>query len=86
VRVRVRFRYDPATGEVAMFQVEDVSTGPQEADHNARHDRVTAEIAGLVERGAHIVEVAPGQLPDRLIEPTETTQPEDEQRERGRDG
>ncbi|GAA0970591.1 hypothetical protein GCM10009555_019730 [Acrocarpospora macrocephala] len=86
MRVRVKFRYDPVTGEVAMFQVEDVSTGPQEADHNARHDRITSEIAGLIERGAHIVEVAPGQLPDRLIEPTETPETEDEQRERRRDG
>ncbi|QXJ20208.1 hypothetical protein AGRA3207_000881 [Actinomadura graeca] len=84
MRVRVRFRYDPETGRVETFRVDDVSAGPQEAGHDDEHDRIAAEIAGVVERGALIEEVAPGQAAAAPRPLTEDDGGEQE-RERGRD-
>ena len=63
MRVRVRFRYDAVTGQVSYFQVDDVTGAPPEADHDAIHDRITTEIADVVERGALIEEVISGLPP-----------------------
>lgn len=61
MRVRVRFSYDARTGQVTFFQVDDVTGASPEADHDDRHDQITAEVAGVIERRALIDEVAPGQ-------------------------
>ncbi|GGK97257.1 hypothetical protein Sme01_35740 [Sphaerisporangium melleum] len=85
MRVKVRFRYDPATGQVEFFQVDDVSTGPREAGHDETHDRVSAEIAGVVERDARIDEVPPGTAP-APIRRTHATGEAEHERDRSRDG
>lgn len=69
MRVRVKFRYRADTGEVEVFQVEDLREGPRQADHDARHDHAAAEVARLVENNALIQEVLPGGAAD--IEPTD---------------
>jgi hypothetical protein len=56
MRVRVRFRYRAETGEVELYEVEDIGQGPREADHDARHDRAAAALARLVEDNALIEE------------------------------
>jgi hypothetical protein len=56
VRYRVEFRYRDDTGEVEMLRVEVVEAGQRAADHDAQHDRVAAEVAGVLEPGAEIVE------------------------------
>jgi FtsH ternary system domain X3 len=60
MRVKVRFRFNSVTGEVEAFEVDDLRDGPRLADHDARHDRVTAEVARVVEVNALIEEVTPG--------------------------
>jgi hypothetical protein len=70
VRYKVEFRYREDTGEIELLQVEAVE-GPsgRAADHDAQHDRVTGEIARVLQPGAEIVEVGParevpaGELP-----------------------
>ena len=60
MKVKVRFRFNAVTGEVEAFEVDDMHDGPRLADHDARHDRATAEVARVVEVNALIEEVAPG--------------------------
>jgi FtsH ternary system domain X3 len=78
MRVKVRFRYNSVTGEVETFDVADMHDGPRLADHDARHDRATADIARVVEANALIEEVAPGTEPlaaAPAMAPAETEQP-----------
>jgi hypothetical protein len=79
MRVKVRFRYNSVTGEVETFDVADTHDGPRLADHDARHDRATADIARVIEANALIEEVAPGAEPTAVAEstlvPAETEQP-----------
>lgn len=60
MRVRVRFRYRADTGEVEVFEVDDLHFGPRLVDHDARHDRAAADVARIVERNALIEEMAEG--------------------------
>jgi hypothetical protein len=60
MRVRVRFRYREDTGEVEAFVVEDIGGTDRAHDHDAEHDRITAEVARVVEQGALIEEVQGG--------------------------
>jgi hypothetical protein len=59
VRYRVKFRYREDTGEVEAFMVETTEPGIQAPDHDTQHDRVTTELAGVVERDAQIEELRP---------------------------
>ncbi len=59
MRVRVRFRYRAETGEVELFDVDDIPDGVPLADHDARHDRAAADVARVVEPHALIEEVEP---------------------------
>ena len=63
MRVKVRFRFNSVTGQVEAFEVDDLHDGPRLADHDARHDRATAEVARVVEMNALIEEVRPGSGP-----------------------
>lgn len=76
MRVRVKFRYRADTGEVETFLVEDLHAGSRLPDHDARHDRVAADVARIVENNALIEEVPPGAeaLP-RVIVRSEEEQP-----------
>jgi hypothetical protein len=65
MRVRVRFRYRTDTGEVETFLVEDIGGEERAVDHDAVHDRITADLARLVERDALIEEVLPGTVVER---------------------
>jgi hypothetical protein len=60
MRVKVRFRFNAATGEVEAFEVDDMQDGPRLADHDARHDRAAAEVSRVVEVNALIEEAMPG--------------------------
>ncbi len=59
MRVRVRFRYNAESGEVELFQVDDLRDGPRVADHDARHDRAAQEVARVIESNALIEELSP---------------------------
>lgn len=67
MRVRVKFRYRPETGEVELYEVEDIGRGPRAADHDARHDHAAVDLARLVEDNAEIEEIH-GAGPPRLRE------------------
>ena len=56
MRLRVQFRYRADTGEVEIFQVEDVPEGPRLPDHDARHDRATRNLARIVDPHARVIE------------------------------
>lgn len=62
MRYRVRFRYAASSGEVELFEVATAEGEPRRPEHDAEHDRVTAEIAGIIEPGAEITEQAPSAL------------------------
>lgn len=87
MRVRVRFRFNTESGEVELFQVDDVGSGSGPA-HDAEHDRISAELGGLLARRPDVEEVpaAPEQsLPRQEISggPWRTEETEDpEQGER----
>ncbi len=57
MRYRVQFRYREDTGEVEVFRVETVNADARARGHNAEHDRVTREVAGLLENDAVIEEI-----------------------------
>ncbi|MET9732492.1 hypothetical protein ABZZ79_18145 [Streptomyces sp. NPDC006458] len=56
MRVRVRFRFNTESGEVELFQVDDVGGGFGPA-HDAEHDRISAELGGLLARRPDVEEV-----------------------------
>jgi len=79
VRVKVRFRFNAATGEVEAFEVDDMRDGPRLPDHDARHDRAAADVARIVEADALVEEVAPGTERATTVTtrpPAETGRPE----------
>lgn len=80
MRVRVKFRYRADTGEVEVFEVDDLHSGPRLVDHDARHDRAAADVARIIERNALIEEMAPGGEQPETI----TISVADEQRNRDR--
>ncbi len=70
--LKVRFRFNKATGEVEFFDVED--EGGQrlpDAEHNRTHDRAAAELGNVIERNPRVIELTPGR-------PAPALQPEPE--------
>ena len=65
MQVRVRFRYRADTGEVELYEVEEIGSGPRAADHDARHEAAAAALARLVEDNALIEEVDGDPRPRR---------------------
>jgi len=87
VRVRVKFRYNAETGEVEVFQVNDLHSGPRLTDHDARHDRATADVARVVEANALIEEMPPGvEMPTVWTVPVTDDDERDHRPERHTDG
>ena len=82
MRYRVKFRYREDTGEVEAFRVETTEPGIQAPDHDAQHDRVAAEVAGVVERDAEIEEVQPTDV--RREQSSRPASEEEARAERGR--
>jgi hypothetical protein len=62
MRFQVRFQYNEQTGEVELFEVDAAPEGGRSGDHDRVHDQVSAELAGLLEVDAEIVEQRPGPL------------------------
>ncbi|MGH3937569.1 MAG: hypothetical protein ACRDTG_02890 [Pseudonocardiaceae bacterium] len=83
MRVRVRFRYRADTGEVETFLVEDLGGDERATDHDARHDRATADVARIIEQNARIEEVLPGSLSDAPISTPSATEDPSRQADRG---
>ncbi len=59
MRYRVRFRYAASSGEVELFEVTTADDELRQPEHDAEHDRVTAEIAAVIEFGAEVTEETP---------------------------
>ncbi|MFF3329840.1 hypothetical protein ACFYWX_09800 [Streptomyces sp. NPDC002888] len=68
MRVRVRFRFNTVSGEVELFQIDDI--GAEEADgtrgarprgaaHDTEHDRISAELGAVAASRPEIEEVRP---------------------------
>ncbi|MFB7613658.1 hypothetical protein [Kitasatospora sp. NPDC056181] len=54
-------RLNTRTGEVELFQVDDVdAAGRRGADHEAEHDRIAGELGEVMARRPRIDEVRPG--------------------------
>ncbi|MBE8470841.1 hypothetical protein [Streptomyces justiciae] len=62
MRVRVRFRFNTDTGEVELFQVDDIGTGSG-PDHDAEHDRISAELGQVLARRPDVEEISPFDEP-----------------------
>lgn len=60
MEVKVRFRVNKATGEVEIFEVDDLDSTLPEAEHNREHDRIAAELGAVIERRARVTEHSPG--------------------------
>lgn len=56
MRVRVRFRFNTETGQVEVFQVDDVG-GHRSIDHDAEHEEIAHQIGSLLERRVTVEEV-----------------------------
>jgi hypothetical protein len=88
VRYRVRFVFNEDTGEVELLRVDSVEGGERAADHDAQHDRVTRQLAGLLEPDAVIEEVygAAATPPVRHRQADEEPPREERQTLEGADG
>lgn len=64
MRVRVRFRFNTETGEVELFQVDDIGSGSG-PEHDAEHDRISAELGQVLARRPDVEEVSPLEEPPR---------------------
>jgi hypothetical protein len=73
VRVRVRFRFNAESGEVEVFQVDDLRDGPPLADHDARHDRAAFDVARVIENNPLIEEVSPAPYVETTAPPSSHT-------------
>jgi hypothetical protein len=60
VRVQVRFRFNSNTGEVEMFDIDDLDSRLPRDEHNREHDRIATQIGGVLERHPHLQELAGG--------------------------
>ncbi len=60
MQVKVRFRYNKATGEVEVFQVNDQGSNLSVAEHNREHERITRDLGSAVERYPRAIEMIPG--------------------------
>lgn len=92
MRVKVSFRYRADTGDVEVFQVEDMQTESRSPDHDARHDRAAGDVARIVEANAFIEETLPAghalparEAPGRRAGPAPAEQVPREQRDRQRE-
>ena len=77
MEVKVRFRFNKATGEVELFEVDDIGPMVQsEADHNRTHDEITAKLGRVLEQNPEFYEVLPGSEPIDVEGVTEPAEPE----------
>jgi FtsH ternary system domain X3 len=65
MRVRVEFRYNAETGEVELFQVDDIGRTTRIEDHDATHDDIAYAIGRVLDRRPGVAEA----VPDREREP-----------------
>jgi hypothetical protein len=71
MEVTVRFRYNKLTGEVEIFDVDDVASNLSVEEHNREHDRITVEIGSAIVRNPRIQEV-PADLTPAAAKQTAT--------------
>lgn len=79
---QVRFRFNKLTGEVEVFDVDDLGSGLPQAEHDTQHDRVASEIGRLVDHAPRVSELLPGRVGDARDVVSEEAEPT---RERGID-
>jgi len=77
MEVKVKFRYNRATGQVEMFEIDDQNSMLPAAEHNREHERIAAEIGRVVERNPHVIEVLPGIGAVPASQPTRKPDAED---------
>jgi hypothetical protein len=79
MKVNVRFRFNVLTGQVEEFVVDDIDSRLPAAEHEREHDRITHEVAGVIEQHARIVEMRPGAEPRaQPAPPVRNTEPSPE--------
>jgi hypothetical protein len=57
MRVRVEFRYNAETGEVELFQIDDIGRTTRLQDHDAAHDDIAYAIGRVLDRRPGVQEV-----------------------------
>ncbi len=68
MEVNVRFRYNKRTGEVEIFEIDDLGSTLTHDEHNREHDRITAEVGSSILHNPRVEEVLPGSAPEPEIE------------------
>ena len=76
--VNVRFRFNKATGEVEIFEV-DQEIVDDDAEHNREHDLLAAKIGGLLEKAPRVIELPPDGAARRLETATEASDGEEDE-------
>lgn len=82
MKVKVKYRFNKATGQVEIFEIDDWQSTLPQAEHNREHDRIAAEIGNVVERNPRIVEVLPGTEPAPAVQDTTEETPTSAQSQR----
>ena len=59
MRVQVTFRVNAETGEVELFQVDDMGNARQLTGHDAMHEDIAYALAELIDPQADVEEVIP---------------------------
>ncbi|MHB9858292.1 hypothetical protein [Streptomyces sp. YIM S03343] len=57
MRVRVEFRYNAETGEVELFQVDDIGRTTRVQDHDAAHEQIAFDLGQVLDRRPGVEEV-----------------------------
>ncbi|MER6025703.1 hypothetical protein [Streptomyces sp. NPDC001851] len=64
MRVRVDFRFNAETGEVELFQVDDIGRATRTEDHDATHEDIAHAIGRVLDRSP-----VPEEVRDQEREP-----------------
>jgi len=87
VRVRVNFRVNTQTGEIEVFQVDDLGARRMDVDHDATHEEIAHRIGALIELRPIVDELIPGSTADQpmweLQDESEATQASRQELESG---
>ena len=81
--VIVSFRFNKLTGEVEVFDVDDIASTLTGEEHNRHHDGVTAEIGQSVVRNFRVAELTPAEARDTDTSPESDSQEREQARHEG---
>ncbi|MEU8030079.1 hypothetical protein [Streptomyces sp. NPDC049099] len=82
MRVRVEFRYNAETGEVELFQVDDIGRTTRTEDHDATHEEIACAIGRVLDRRPVAEEVRDQEREPQPLQLPAQTDPADGEQHR----